>query len=272
MSTLATTRPDAGRLLAELGLGFRGDHLSGLRNYLLKDVREWLKTGRALWTAIAAQVLLLLGVLAMRIAHTVQPDAAGIDLTANFNMYNAGWETVLPLCAAFSTMGFLCAERESRTLAWSLSMPLSRGAVLVSKLASAIAVLALVAFILPLISTLVAICLAYGELPNAYSIWAPVLTGIAIGLFLLALNLATNAFFRSRGTVVAIAVFVALVIPGLIDTLWPAAGPWWPIEIEHWIKGLANRESVNWITPVVYVATTLVLLVAAQARFRREEL
>jgi ABC-type transport system involved in multi-copper enzyme maturation permease subunit len=187
-------------------------------------------------------------------------------------MYNAGWETVLPLCAVFSTMGLLCGERESRTLSWSLSMPLSRGAVLVSKLATAIAVLGVATFVLPLVTTLVAIRLAYGELPDAYSIWAPVLTGIAIGLFLLVLNLATNAFFRSQRTVVAIAIFVALVIPGLIESLWSAAAPWWPIAIEKWIKGLADNQPVNWITPAVYAVSIVALLAASQVRFSREEL
>ena len=233
---------------------------------------EWLKTRRWFWTAVAAQILLLLGVLAMRIAHTVAPNEPGIDLTANFSMANAGWETVLPLCAAFSTMGFLASERDNRTLAWSLSMPLSRGAVLVSKLITAIAVLSIVAFVLPLVTTLVAVRLAYGELPNDYSVWAPALTGVAIALFLLVLNLASNAFFRSQRTVIAIAVFVALVVPGLVESLWKAAGPWWPISIEDWIKGLANREAVNWITPVVYAASAVTLLVAAQLKFAREEL
>ena len=274
MNSLGTASlvPSAGRLMAEAGLGLSGGHFTGLRNYLRKDLREWTRTGRAFWTAVAAQALLLLGVLAMRIAHTVQPDGQSIDLTANFSMYNAGWETVLPLCAVFATMGFLAGERENRTLAWSLSMPLTRGAILVSKLAAAVAVLGIVTFALPLMTTLVAIRLAYGDLPNAYSIWAPVLTGIAIGFFLLVLNLATNAFFRSQRTVTAIAIFVALVIPGLIESLWSAAGPWWPISIEDWIKGLADHQPVNWITPIVYVTVLAGLLVAAQVRFSRDEL
>jgi hypothetical protein len=272
MSFLSTTSfvPVGGCLLARAGFGLDRP-FSGLRNYLGKDFVEWIRTRRAFWTAVAAQILLLLGVLAMRIAHTVQPDAPGLDLTANFNMYNAGWETVVPLCAAFATMGFLCGERESRTLSWSLSMPLSRGAILASKLASAIVVLAVVTVVLPLVTTLLAIRLAYGELPDAYSIWAPVLTGIAIGLFLLVLNLATNAFVRSQRTVVAIAIFVALVIPGLIENIWSAAGPWWPISIEDWIKGLAGNQPVNWITPVVYAITAVVLLLAAQVKFSQEE-
>ena len=252
--------------------GRGGDAFAGLSNYLRKDLREWIETRRGLWTAVAAQALLLLGVLAMRIAHTVDPTDATIDLSANFSMFNAGWETVLPLCAAFSTMGFLCSERDARTLAWSLSMPLSRGSVLVSKLVSAIAILAIVAVVLPLITTLVAVRLAYDELPDAYSIWAPVLSGVAIGAFLLVLNLATNAFVRGQWIAIAVAVFVALVIPGLIANLWKAAAPWWPISIEQWIKGLANREAVNWITPVAYTASIAGLLAAAQLKFAREEL
>jgi ABC-type transport system involved in multi-copper enzyme maturation permease subunit len=245
--------------------------LTGFRNYLAKDAREWWKTRRAFWTALAAQALLLLGVVAMRIAHTIDPNAKGIDLSANFNMFNAGWETVLPLCAVFSTLGFLIGERENRTLAWSLSMPLTRGAILLSKLVTTVVALGIVAVVLPLATTLVAVRLAYGSFPDGYSIWAPLLTGVALSLFLLAVNLSASTIFRSQRAVTAIALFVALVIPGLVGSLWAAASPWWPMGIEQWIKGLARGEAVNWITPLVYAGSIAVLLAAAQIRFAREE-
>lgn len=246
--------------------------LTGLGNFMRKDAREWLRTRRAFWTAVAAQALLLLGVLGGRIYHAISPETAGIDLTANYNMFMAGWETTLPLCAVFSTLGFLIGEREDRTLAWSLSMPLTRGAVLVSKLLTTIVVLGILTVTLPLITTLVAVRLAYGEMPDGYSIWAPLLTGVALSLFLVVVNLSASTFFHSQRTVTAIALVVALVIPGLVATTWAAASPWWPMGIEQWIKGLAASEPVNWISPVVYVVAIGVLLAAAQIRFSREEL
>lgn len=248
------------------------DAMAGFTNYLRKDIRDWVRTRRAFWTAVAAQALLLLGVLAMRVFHTIEPNGSGVDLTPAFNMYTAGWETVLPLCAVFSTLGFLIGERDDRTLAWSLSMPLGRTAVLASKLVSTIVALGILTVVLPLITTLVAVRLAYGGLPDAYSIWAPLLTGVALSLFLVVLNLSASTIFRSQRTVTAIALFVALVIPGLVASLWQAAAPWWPMAIEFWIKGLAKSEPVNWISPVVYVAAGLGLLAVAQIRFAREEL
>jgi ABC-type transport system involved in multi-copper enzyme maturation permease subunit len=247
------------------------EHLVGLGNYTRKDAAEWIKTKRAFWTAVVAQALMLLGALAMRGYATIQPGGQGINLDPSFNMANVGWETNVPLLVVFATMGMLAAERSSRTLAWSLSMPLNRTSVLVSKLLTNIAALGLLAAILPLATTLIAIRLAYGAFPDAASVFLPWLTGIAIGIYLLVLNLASNVFFKSQASATGIAVVTALVIPGLIQTLWQAASPWWPISIEFWIKGLGKNEPVNWITPVVYVVTMVVLLIAARARFARDE-
>jgi hypothetical protein len=246
--------------------------LAGLAGFAVKDLREWLRTRRALWTALAAQALLLVGILGMRIYATIQPGADGLDLSPSFNMANAGWETVLPLIAAFSTMGLLAGERESRTLAWTLSMPLTRTSVLVSKLATSVVALFVLTAALPLVTTIVAARLAYGDFPDGASIAGPFLTGVAIGFLLIVLNLASSTFFRGRASVMGIALCSALVVPGLIETMWKAATPWWPISIEFWIKGLVNHDPVNWITPLVYLATVVGLLVAAQVRFARDEI
>jgi hypothetical protein len=267
-----TPGPIAGGLAAgRPRLGRNDERLAGLGNFFAKEMREWFRTRRAFWTAVAAQALLLLGVLAMRVFAAFNPHAEGVNLSASFNMYNAGWETILPLFVIFSTMGFLVGERETRTLAWSLSMPLSRGAVLAAKLAGTIVALGILTWVLPLATTLVAVRLAYGEFPDAASTVGPFLTGIALSIFLIVLNLTTSSFFRSQRSVTAIALCAALAVPMLIENLWKAASPWYPMAIEFWIKGLANREAVNWITPVVYVAVLAGLLVAAQARFSRDE-
>jgi ABC-type transport system involved in multi-copper enzyme maturation permease subunit len=248
------------------------DRLAGLGNFVRKEFSEWITTRRALWTAVAAQALILLGVLGMRIYATIQPNGEGLNLSPSFSMENAGWETVLPLLAVFSTMGMLVSEREGRTLAWSLSMPLTRDAVLLSKLLTAIAVLAITIVALPVVTTLLAVRLAYGDWPDAQSLTLPLLTGVAISFFLLILNLATSIFFRSQRSVVGIAVCFSLVIPGLIQTLSKAAVPWWPISIEFWIKGLGKNETVNWITPVVYAATIAGLFIVARWKFSRDDL
>jgi ABC-type multidrug transport system permease subunit len=247
------------------------DELAGLGNFMVKDLLEWFRTRRALWTALAAQGLLLAGVLGMRIYASIQPGAEGIDLSPSFNMENAGWETVLPLIAAFTTMSFLAGERENRTLAWSLSMPLGRTSVLISKLVTSVAAVLVLAAALPLATTLVAVRVAYGAFPDGASVVGPLLTGVAIGVFLIVLNLASSTFFRGRTAIVGIALCSALVVPGLVETVWKAASPWWPMSIEFWIKGLANHNPVNWITPLAYLAAVVGLLIAAQVRFSGDE-
>jgi hypothetical protein len=249
-----------------------GEAFAGLPNFVRKDAFEWVRTRRAFWTASAALGLTLLGVMALRIYATLQPNETEIDWSPSANMAGAGWETLVPLFAIFTTMGMLAGERENRTLAWSLSMPLSRVSVLVSKLAVNVAALGLLVIALPLAAAIAATRVTYGGFPDSASIAAPVLHGAAVGLFLVVLNLASSTVFRSQRGVAGIALCSALLVPGLIGSFWSKALPWWPLSIGDWIGGLGRCEPVNWITPVVYCVSLLALLAVALVRFGRDEL
>jgi len=254
-----------------LGRATPREGLAGFGNFARKDLAEWFKTKRFISTALWAVGLMVFGVLAAKIAHTVDPTAA-VTLDASRNMYLAGWETFIPIFAVFSTMGLLVGERESRTLAWSLSMPLGRSSVLLSKLLTSVAVLGVAVVLLPELAATVAARIAYGAFPDANSLVCPEVGGMAIALLLVVLSLAASVFLRSQRSVIGVALCVGLIIPGVIDSFWPAASPWWPISIDHWVENLGAGQPLQAVTPIVWLATMAVLAVAAKIGFDREEL
>jgi hypothetical protein len=245
---------------------------TGFSNFTRKDAHEWVRTRRAVVTAITAQVLVLLGVLAIRIYGTLQPSAEGLDWSPSVNMENAGWLVVVPLFAVFLTMGMLVSEREARTLPWSLSMPLTRTSVLFSKLATSIVGVGLLVVVLPMITAIAAVRIVYGDFPSNASVLYPVLSGASVGLLVIVVNLAANVFFKSQRSAAGASLCAILVVPGLIEAFYAKASPWWPSAMGDWIVLWGKAEPRNWITPVVFVATIGVLVIAALLRFSRDEM
>jgi ABC-type transport system involved in multi-copper enzyme maturation permease subunit len=248
------------------------NRFAGFGNFARKDIAEWFRTRRALYTGLGFLALILLGVLVEQIYGTVKPEATDVIRDPSLNLTNAGWETAIPLFAIFSTMGLLAAERENRTLAWSLSMPLTRAAVLASKVLTSILALAVLVVIVPDLVSIVVVRLVYGGWPSAESMVWPALAGASVGLFLVVLNVAASVFFRGQRAVAGVALAVALIIPGLISSMWTDAMPWWPISIGDWATDFGAGKAVNSITPIVYAVSLVALLVAAQIRFGRDEL
>lgn len=245
--------------------------LSGFRNFARKDLAEWFRTKRFFWTTVSAVGLMTFGVVMAKIANAADP-SSNLPVDASSNMYNAGWETFIPIFAVFSTMSLLSAERDGRTLAWSLSMPLTRMAVLLSKLLTSIVALAFAVVVIPEIVAVAVTRVVYGEFPSGASMVWPELGGVGIALLLLVICLSTSVFFRGQRAVTGIALTVGLVIPGLIDGLWPAASPWWPVSIDHFVENFGDGKPLQWATPAVWLATIVILAVAARIKFEREEL
>ena len=248
-----------------------GSSFTGFGNFARKDLVEWFRTKRFFWTTVSAVGLMTFGVLAPRIALAVDPKTE-ITADAAKAMYMAGWETFVPIFTVFSTMGLLISERDGRTLAWSLSMPLSRLAVLASKLLTSILALAVAVVLIPELVAVAAIRIAYGEFPSGASMVWPELGGAGIALLLMVICLASSVFFRGQRAVTGIALTVGLVIPGLIEGLWPQATSWWPVSIDQFVENFGDGKPLQAETPIVWMATIAVLAVAAYLKFEREEL
>lgn len=245
--------------------------LAGFANFSRKDLLEWFRTRRAMWTTLAATALILLGVTAER-ASGLLDSQWKTNNDPSFNMLNAGWDTMLPIFAVFTTMGILVSERDSRTLAWSLSMPLGRMAVLLSKLLTSVVGLFVCALVIPDVVAVIAVRLVYGGFPSYQSIVWQAVAGGAVALFLIVLNLCVSVFGRGQRTVAAAALIVGMIAPGLIRGFWPAASPWWPISISEWITNFGDGKPMQAISPLTWLAAVVVLATLTCWRFSREEL
>lgn len=248
--------------------------LEGLRNYLRKETLEWFRTKRAVTTMIVASGLLGFNAFGerMRVMFGLGLDVIPANLDPDFNVMAADWGLFVFLFAAFATMGLLAVERERGTLAWSVSMPLDRTAVLVSKLASACAVFAVVAVIVPDLVVAIVARLSYGSWPSLGSLtWMP-LGAYAVAVFVIVVNLTLSTFVRSQPVVIGTTICFALLVPGLVSTLAPDLARLLPSSIEAAVLAFGSGKAVDPATPIAWAASIVVLMTIASIRLRKMEL
>ena len=94
-------------------------------------------------------------------------------------------------------MSLLLAERDSGTLAWTISKPVSRTSVLVSKWLTATLVLWVAAVVIPLAITTALVTVLYG-LPDLAIVIALGVTLITVPAFFVAVALLPRPSFRAR--------------------------------------------------------------------------
>jgi ABC-2 type transport system permease protein len=174
------------------------------------------------------------------------------------------------LVAIFATMSLLLAERDSGTLAWTVSKPASRMSVLLSKWLTTTAILWVTSIVLPLAATVALIAALYG-LPTLGSAIA-----IAAGLgaataFYVALSLAAATVIPSQAGVAAVGLAV-FIVPPLIVGIVPDAGAWLPTSIYGWVVAGAFGAPVPLVTPIAVVVGVAVLLLLGRSRFEAMEL
>ena len=74
-------------------------------------------------------------------------------------------QTHRAIAAIFAVMGLIVGERESGTLAWTASKPVSRSAIWLSKFGVSTAVLWVAAGLIPLAATVALVIALYGPVP-----------------------------------------------------------------------------------------------------------
>jgi ABC-type transport system involved in multi-copper enzyme maturation permease subunit len=248
--------------------------LEGLRNYLRKETLEWFRTKRAVTTMIVASGLLGFGAFGerMRLMFGLGLNLIPANLDPDFNVAAADWGLFTFLFAAFATMGLLAVERERGTLAWSLSMPLDRKTVLVSKAISACAVFAVVAVIVPALVVAIICRICYGGWPSLGALtWLP-LGAYAVAVFVIVLNLTISAFVRSQAVIIGTTICLGLLMPGLVSTLAPDLARILPTSIEAAVLAFGTDKPVDPATPIAWVASIVALMAIATIRMRKMEL
>ena len=253
--------------------------LLGLGNLIRKDLSEWVH-GRRPWIVMAVTS----AVFAFAAANAwisdwavrslpVEPGdgpAKAVSMLPLDNVLFAIGTQFIALAVIFATMSLLIAERDSGTLAWTVSKPDSRTSVLVSKWLTATLVLWIVAVLVPLAVTTVLATVLYG-LPDLTTVAMLGATLITVPAFFVAVALTAATLVPSQAAVGAIgmAVFAApLIIAGVV----PVLAPFFPGAIFDWAVGVSLGGQASIVTPVAWLVGLGGLFILARARLAAMDL
>jgi len=176
---------------------------------------------------------------------------------------------IFVIAAIFAVMALITAERESGTLAWTASKPVSRSAIWLSKFVASSAVLWLVAAILPLAATVMLVLALYGPLPVLPVVILAIGMGMAIVLYV-AVALAASTIVSSQAAVAGIAIGF-IFLPQFLGVIVPST-EFLPQSILQWSMLTAAGESAGIVTVVSWAVTVVALVAIAMRRMERLEL
>jgi ABC-type transport system involved in multi-copper enzyme maturation permease subunit len=261
--------------VAPLGSG----RLLGLGNVLRKDVGEWLR-GRRFWivTIVSTVIYALTAanawindwVLANLPAAPGQVPPTPLPMDPMSNMVAPLATQFFILATIFATISLVISERESGTLAWTVSKPVSRSSVLVSKWLSATGLVWLSAVAIPLAATVPVVVGLYGQ-PDLTATAVLGLGLAAVVAVYAAITIAASTYIPSQAGVAAVGL-AAFILPVIVVGIYPPLGAFMPTAIGSVAFGLAAGEAVSIVTPIAWVLALGLLFAAARARFASMEL
>jgi ABC-type transport system involved in multi-copper enzyme maturation permease subunit len=251
---------------------------TGLPTLFRKDVREWRRGRRAAVVfAISASVMVLMAAnawITARIIEAMPAEAEGsipLSQAPTDNLFVAVSAGLFVLVAIFAVASLIARERDSGTLAWVASMPVSRTSIWLSKWLSAGVVLVTAAVLLPIGVTTLAVTAMYG-LPDLAAVTWVTIGAAFVVVFYAAVGLAAGTMVRSQPAVAAVGFGVFALGP-IVAAITPTAlAPLLPSSMLGWAVGAATGADVGWVTPVAVVVWTLGLAALAIVRIRRLEL
>ena len=251
--------------------------LLGLGPLVRKDFREWLRGKRAWVTALVVAPMLGLTAANGAINHWVIANFPSenaqqikpISLVPMDNFMAAIGTQFVIVAAIFATMSLIAAERESGTLAWTASKPVSRLSIWLSKWITASAMLFVVAVAIPVAVTTAAVVILYGALDPVIVAVTIVSLTASVVLFT-AIGLAVGAYARSQAVVVAVGLGV-LLVPSILSGIWAPLNDFLPTSIFGWVLELGAGKVGSPVTPVAWLVTIGIIVAVAARRMRRME-
>jgi ABC-type transport system involved in multi-copper enzyme maturation permease subunit len=247
--------------------------LPGFGGLLRKELTEW-RRGRRTWIVllISAAFMILTAVNAW--LQSALPDEATEGAPAPvldpfMNLIAGVSSQIFVVAAIFAVMAIITAERESGTLAWTASKPVSRSAIWLSKFVASSAVLWVVAAIIPLTATVALVLALYGSLSVIPVVILAIGMGMAISLYV-AVALAASTVVTSQAAVAAIAIgfmflpqFLGLIVLNM-ELL--------PQSVLQWSMLTAAGEAASLVTVVSWGVTIAALVAFSVRRMERMEL
>lgn len=267
--TAATNQTDV-RVERRAGAG----PLMGFSQFFRKEISEWVASRRALVVFAVTSVLVAGTTVAPWLQATFpggEAPASPIVMDPTINLIGANWNQWLTYIAIFAAMGLLAGERDKGTLAWSLSKPLSRPALLLAKWSAGTLVYAVVGLVLPMLVGIAVATAAYGSLPDLSTVAVFSLAMLSLPAFYIALSIALGTRIQSQAAVAGIGL-AASFLPALAGLISVELGRVMPPAMSSWALALAGGQDVGVTTPVGWLVGMVVIAVAAHVAFARAEL
>jgi len=255
----------------------RSSALLGFGAFFRKELRWWWSDRAALIVLAVATVLGGLSLLGNRLALLIAAStgesipAGEINLDPTANVLNAQWDQWLIFITIFVSMGLLTAERDRGTLAWSLSKPLSRTALLLAKWTAAVIMLGIFGIALPMAVGTAIAPLAYGTLPDVGSVATLALLLLSVPAFFVALSLALGTRVHAQAGIAGISIGIAAV-PLIVGSLLPDVAQVWPTSIGAWSSAVAGGLPITLGPPIAWLASMPILIVIGVLSFWREDM
>ena len=247
--------------------------LPGFGSLVRRELTEWRRAHRSWMVLLFSTLFLTLaalnGWLQTVLPADVTEGAEPPNLDPIMSLVGPISTHVFVVAAIFAVLALITAERESGTLAWTASKPVSRSAIWMAKFASASGVMWLLAAALPLAATVALVTVLYGAVP------ATTVALIAVGMAMIivlymAVALAASTFVTSQAAVGAIALGVLWFAPMLGAFLPdPTVMPW---AILDWSVRLGVGEQASFFAPISWVLTVVALIAISLRRMERMEL
>jgi ABC-2 type transport system permease protein len=254
------------------------DRFAGLGALVGKDALEW-RRGRRAWVILVISVVWMTLTAAAGWFNTRVREMISGELPADVPVHLDPMNNLIPavsgqiflLAAIFAVASLLARERETGTLAWVASKPISRGSMWLSKWISSTLILAVVAVLVPIAASVALVVVLYGPVDPGIVI---VLTAGALMAvaFYTALGLAAATALPGQTGVIAVGLAVLVLVPALAGLVPFAIAPYLPMSILQWAIGLASGADVGWVTPVAWLVATVALVIVGMRRLERIEL
>ncbi|HET9521756.1 MAG TPA: ABC transporter permease [Candidatus Limnocylindrales bacterium] len=259
--------------------GPAGGRFAGLGALVRKDATEWRRGRRAVIVfAISTAFMVLTAanawinrLIASALPAGVDPPDLPLSMAPLDNLFAAVSSQVFILAAIFAVASLIVRERESGTLAWVASKPVSRSSIWLAKWISSSAILAVSAVIAPLAITFIAVVAMYG-LPAVAPAVIVAVGASAMIAFYAALGLAAGTVMPGQPAIAATGFGVFAVVPLLVAIIPVPVGPFLPTSILAWSFGAASGADVGFATPIAWAIGTALLAGLAMRRMDRMEL
>jgi ABC-2 type transport system permease protein len=244
--------------------------LLGFGTLFRREIADWARSRRAPIVGIATTALAVLtAVIPLLVAPGDSGEPLSLDPTVNVLL---GWNgQMLQVIVILATMSLLSGERDRGTLAWSLTHPLARVALLAAKWSAAVLVLAAVGIAIPLAVSSVVATIAYGALPDVGRILAFAALYVTVPALYVGLTIAIAAIVPGTAGVAGIAFLIAFM-PSILAGLLPWIAEYLPTSIAMWVGAVTAGAAVPMTVPVALVVTLVALAAVAAIAFDREEL